>query len=108
VLRGTGEGDPAVPSATDPPAIGPAAGYDQDDLARDLGIHPADRALPRAVSAYAGAFTEAFWQETSGPAATTPARTTARSQSRYPAKSSTRQKASRKKRIRQYRDTAGK
>jgi hypothetical protein len=49
---------------TDPPAIGPAAGYDQDDLARDLGIDPADRALPRAVSAYADAFTDAFWQET--------------------------------------------
>jgi hypothetical protein len=40
---------------TDPPAIGPAAGYDQDELARDLGIDPADRALPRAVSAYADA-----------------------------------------------------
>jgi hypothetical protein len=25
---------------------------------------PADRALPRAVSAYIGAFTDAFWQET--------------------------------------------
>ncbi len=64
VLRGIEEGDPAVLGATEPPAIGPAAGYDQDDLARDLGIEPADRALPRAVSAYAGAFTGAFWQET--------------------------------------------
>ena len=63
LLRGIGEGDPAVLGA-DPPAIGPAAGYGQDDLARDLGIHPADRALPRAVSAYADAFTDAFWQET--------------------------------------------
>jgi len=25
---------------------------------------PGDRALPRAVSAYADAFTDAFWQET--------------------------------------------
>ena len=41
VLRGIEEGDPAVLDATEPPAIGPAAGYDQDDLARDLGIEPA-------------------------------------------------------------------
>jgi len=64
VLRGIEEGDPAVLGATEPPAIGPGAGYYQDDLARDLGIEPGDRALPRAVSAYAGAFTDAFWQET--------------------------------------------
>ena len=64
VPRGIEEGDPAVPGVTEPPAIGPAAGYDQDDLARDLGIESADRSLPRAVSAYAGAFTSAFWQET--------------------------------------------
>jgi hypothetical protein len=63
LLRGIGEGDPAGLGA-DPPAIGPAAGYGQDDLARDLGTGPADRALPRAVSAYADAFTDAFWQET--------------------------------------------
>ena len=60
VLHGIDEGDPAVLGATELPAIGPAAGYDSGDLARDLGIEPADRALPRAVSAYAGA----FWQET--------------------------------------------
>jgi len=60
VLRGIAEGDPALPGGTEPPAIGPGAGYDQDDLARDLGIEPGDRALPRALSAYAGA----FWQET--------------------------------------------
>lgn len=53
--RGTEEGDPAVPGATGPPAIGPAAGYHPGDLARDLGIEPQDRALPRAVSAYADA-----------------------------------------------------
>ena len=47
VLRGIGEGDPAVPGPIEPPAIGPGAGYDQDDLARDLG----DRALARAASA---------------------------------------------------------
>ena len=74
VLRGIEEGDPAVLGATEPSAIGPGAGYDQDDLARDLGIEPGDRALPRAVSAYIGAFTDAFWQETER-AATTPART---------------------------------
>ena len=45
-------------------AIGPAAGYTEDDLARDLGIDPRDRALPRAVSAYADAFTSSFWQQT--------------------------------------------
>jgi hypothetical protein len=64
VRRGIDEGDPAVLDAIEPPAIGPGAGYDQDDLARDLGIEPGDRALPRAVSAYIGAFTGAFWQET--------------------------------------------
>lgn len=64
VLRGIEEGDPAVLDATEPPAIGPAAGYDPGDLARDLGIEPENRALPRAVSAYADAFTSAFWQET--------------------------------------------
>jgi hypothetical protein len=64
VLRGIEEGDPAVLDAAEPPAIGPAAGYDPGDLARDLGIEPADRGLPRAVSAYADAFTSAFWQET--------------------------------------------
>ena len=62
MLRGIEEGDPAVLGATEPPAIAP--GYDQDDLARDLSIEPSDRALPRAVSAYAEAFTGAFWQET--------------------------------------------
>jgi hypothetical protein len=64
VLRGIEEGDPAVLDAVEPPAIGPGAGYDQDDLARDLGIEPGDRGLPRAASAYAGAFTSAFWQGT--------------------------------------------
>ena len=64
VLRGIAEGDPAVLDTIEPPAIGSGAGYGQEDLARDLGIEPGDRALPRAVSAYAGAFTGAFWQET--------------------------------------------
>ena len=63
VLRGIDEGDPAILDAIEPPAIGPAAGYDQDDLARDLGIEPGDRALPRATSAYADAFTDSFWHE---------------------------------------------
>jgi hypothetical protein len=64
VLRGIKDGDPAVLDAIEPPAIGPAAGYGQDDLARDLGIAPGDPALPRAVSAYADAFTGSFWQDT--------------------------------------------
>ena len=63
-LRGIQDGDPAVLDAAGPPAIGPAAGYTEDDLARDLGIDPRDRALPRAVSAYADAFTGSFWRET--------------------------------------------
>jgi Domain of unknown function (DUF4314) len=63
VLRGIDEGDPAVLDAVEPPAIGPGAGYDQDDLARDLGLDPGDRALPRAMSAYADAFTGSFWRE---------------------------------------------
>ena len=64
VLRGIKDGDPAVLDAIEPPAIGPAAGYGQDDLARDLGIEPGGPALPRAVSAYADAFTGSFWQDT--------------------------------------------
>ena len=96
VLRGIEEGDPAVLDATEPPAIGPAARYDQDDLARDLGIEPAGRSLPRAVSAYAGAFTDAFWQETERAArdhAGAPG--TAAASITRPAKSSTRQKGNR-------------
>jgi hypothetical protein len=64
VLRGIEDGDPAVLDAIEPPAIGPASGYTADDLARDLGIDPRDRAVRRAVSAYADAFTGGFWQET--------------------------------------------
>jgi hypothetical protein len=63
VLCGIDDGDPAVLDVIEPAAIGPAAGYGQDDLARDLGIEPGDRALPRAVPAYSDAFTYAFWQE---------------------------------------------
>ena len=64
MLRGIDDGDPAVLDVIEPPAIGPGAGYTKEDLARDLGIEPVDRALPRAVSAYADAFTGSFWQET--------------------------------------------
>ena len=56
--------DRAVLDAIEPPSTGPAAGYTVDDLARDLGIDPGDRAVRRAVSAYADAFTGGFWQET--------------------------------------------
>jgi hypothetical protein len=63
VLRGIDEGDPAVLDAIEPPAIGAGPGYGQDDLARDLGTEPGDRALPRATSAYADAFTDSFWRE---------------------------------------------
>ena len=63
VLRGVEDGDPAGLDAIEPPAIGPAAGYDQDDLACDLGLEPGDPALPRATSAYADAFTGSFWTE---------------------------------------------
>ena len=64
MLRGIDDGDPAVLEAIEPPAIGQVAGYTEDNLARDLGIDPGDRALPRAASAYADAFTDSFWQET--------------------------------------------
>ena len=64
MLRRIEDGDPAVPGAAGAPAIGPDAGYTEDRLARDLGIDPRDRALPRAVAAYASAFTASFWQET--------------------------------------------
>ena len=63
VLCGIESGDPAVLDTIEPSAIGPTAGYDQDDLARDLGLEPGDRALPRAASAYADAFTDSFWHE---------------------------------------------
>jgi hypothetical protein len=59
VLRGIDDGDPAVLDAIEPPPIG-SAGYNQKDLARDLGIEPGDPALARAVSAYADAFTGSF------------------------------------------------
>jgi hypothetical protein len=64
VLRGIDERDPAILDAIEPPAIGPAAGYTEADLARDLSIQPGDRALPRAASAYADAFTDSFWHQT--------------------------------------------
>jgi hypothetical protein len=64
VLRGIDDGAPAALDAIEPPAIGPDTGYTQDDLARDLGFEPGARALPRATSAYADAFTDSFWQET--------------------------------------------
>jgi hypothetical protein len=64
VLHGIDERDPAVLDALEPPSTGPAAGYSQDDLARDLGIEPGGGAVRRAVSAYADAFTGGFWQET--------------------------------------------
>jgi hypothetical protein len=94
VLRGIDEGDPAVLDATESPAIGPAARYEPGDLARDLGVEPADRSMPRAVSAYADAFTDAFWQETERAARDHAGWRQARPppQSRDPAKSSTRQK----------------
>ena len=63
VLRGLDQGDPAVLDAIEPPAIGAGSGYGQDDLARDLGTEPGDRALPRATSAYSDAFTDSFWRE---------------------------------------------
>jgi hypothetical protein len=63
VLRGIDDGDPAVLDAIEPPAIGPAAGYDQDDLARDLGLEPGDPALQDAVPAYADAFAGSFRAE---------------------------------------------
>jgi hypothetical protein len=64
VLRGIEDGDPAVLDLVEPPALGPGAGYDQNDLAGDLGLDPGDPALPRAASAYADAFTGSFWAET--------------------------------------------
>ena len=76
MLRGIEDGDPAVPGAAGPPAIGPDAGYTEDDLARDLGIDPRDRALPRAVSAYAAPSPAASGRKPSGPPASTPASTT--------------------------------
>jgi hypothetical protein len=63
VPRGIDEGDLAVLDPIEQPAIGPAAGYDQANLARDLGIEPGDRALPGAAAAYRDAFTGSFWQE---------------------------------------------
>jgi hypothetical protein len=68
MLRGIEEGGPA--------------GYGQDDLARDLGIEPGDPALPRAASAYAGAFTPASGQKPGGPPASAPVST------RHPPRSS--------------------
>jgi hypothetical protein len=50
VLRGISEGDPAILDAIEPVVIGPAAGYTESDLARDLGIEPRrPRPAPRRV-----------------------------------------------------------
>ncbi|HUL25121.1 MAG TPA: hypothetical protein VLW44_05050 [Streptosporangiaceae bacterium] len=78
VLRGIVEGDPAVLDAIEPPAIGPGAGYDQDDLARDLGIQPGDRALPRVCPLTPMPSPTPSGRKPSGPPATTPARCQAR------------------------------
>jgi hypothetical protein len=63
VMLGINEGDRAILEALEPPAIGPAAGYTEADLARDLGISQDDPGLPRAAEAYAAAFTTGFGQE---------------------------------------------
>ena len=76
VLRGIEEGDPAVLGATEPPAIGPAARYDPGDLARDLGIEPADRGLPRAASPTPTPSPAPSGRKPSGPPANTPASAT--------------------------------
>ena len=75
VLRGIDEGDPAVLGATEPPAIGPAAGYEQDDLAGDLGIEPGDRALPARCPPTPAPSPTPSGRKPSGPPATTPAST---------------------------------
>ena len=65
VLRGIEEGDPAVLDATEPPAIGPGRRVRPRTTSPATSASiPRDRALPRAVSAYADAFTGSFWQET--------------------------------------------
>jgi hypothetical protein len=63
VLRGINESDPAILDAIEPSATGPGTGYDEDDLARDLGVEPDQNALPRAAAAYTDAFTSSFWHE---------------------------------------------
>jgi len=51
-----------VLDAPEPAAIGPRTGYDQDDLARDLGLEPGDPVLQDAAPAYADAFAGGFWE----------------------------------------------
>jgi hypothetical protein len=106
VRRGIDEGDPAVLDAIEPSAIGPGAGYDQDDLARDLGIEPGDRALPRVVSATPTPSPAPSGRKASGPPATTPARRRARPTSitRPSEKAAPGKGKPARKRIRQYSD----
>ena len=60
------------PSSTRPSrAIGSGAGYDQDDLARDLGLQPGDPALQSAAPTQADAFAGSFWTEAERAAAST-------------------------------------
>jgi hypothetical protein len=74
VLRGTGDGDPAVLDAAGPPAIGPAAGYTEGGLARDLGIDPATAPCPAPCPPAPTPASAASGRKPSGPPATTPAK----------------------------------
>jgi hypothetical protein len=63
VLRGIAEGDP--PSSARPSRPRSARSWERTGRPRPRPRHRARRpCLPRAMSAYAGAFTSAFWQET--------------------------------------------
>ena len=64
VLRGTGDGDPAIPGAHPVPGLSVGGGYSQADLARDLGLDGEDQLPPDAVTAYLAAADQAFWDET--------------------------------------------
>ncbi len=109
VRRGIDEGDPAVLDAIEPPAIGPGAGYDQDDLARDLGIEPGDRALPGPCPLTPTPSPTPSGRQPSGPPATPPARRRARPTSitKPSEKAAPGKGKPARKRIRQYIDAPG-
>ena len=75
VLRGIEEGDPAVLDATEPPAIGPAAGYDPATSPATSASSPPTAPCPAPCPPTPAPSPAPSGRKPSGPPATTPAST---------------------------------